>query len=218
MTARTDIAAIDSQWSQNKALEYITTEGYSRYPVYEETIDRVTGIVHTKDVITVLTSGRVVILEDLVRPAMFVPDSQKLGPLLRKMQRRQEHMGIVLDEFGGTAGLITLEDLLEEIVGEIRDEHDVEIPEFSVDESGRARIAGKMPIDEFNEFYRAKLDESVADTVAGYVVRILGHIPEEGEVVESGGVQLKVTAVHDNRIEWIEGTHLTQPETEEGES
>ena len=180
--------------------------GYSRYPVYEETLDRVVGIIHTKDVITVLTSGGSIIIEDLIRPPAFVPDSQPLGPLLRRMQRQQEHMAIVLDEFGGTAGLITLEDLLEEIVGEIRDEHDTEITEFSVDEvTGRARIAGKMPIDEFNEYFGTDLDERVADTVAGHVVSVAGRIPEAGDIVDAGSVRFRVIAVHDNRIDWLEG-------------
>ena len=116
------------------------------------------------------------------------------------MQIRQEHQATVLDEFGGTAGLITLEDLLEEIVGEIRDEHDAEPPEFSVDDDGRAVMAGKLPIDEFNEFFDARLDENIADTVAGYVTSILGRIPKAEEIVETDTVRFRVVAVDDNRI------------------
>jgi magnesium and cobalt transporter len=157
-----------------------------------------------------LCSGGVIILEDLIRAPMFVPGSQKLGPLLRRMQKRQEHMAIVLDEFGGTAGLITLENILEEIVGEIRDEHDTELPEFSLDEHGRARVAGKMPIDEFNECFHARLDEGVSDTVAGYVTRILGHIPQAGEVAEAGEVRFRVLSMKDNRIDWLSGERISK--------
>ena len=209
MTARIDVAAVDRSWPQDRVLQFITSEGYSRYPVYEETLDRVVGIIHTKDVITVLTSGGSIIIDDLIRPPAFVPDSQPLGPLLRRMQRRQEHMAIVLDEFGGTAGLITLEDLLEEIVGEIRDEHDTEITEFSIDKvTGRARIAGKMPIDEFNEYFGTDLDERVADTVAGHVVSVAGRIPDAGDIVDAGSVRFRIIAVHDHRIDWLEGEKI----------
>jgi putative hemolysin len=215
MTPRTDIAAIDRTWSTDRMLQFITSEGYSRYPVYEDSLDRVVGLIHTKDVINVLTTGGVVILEDLIRPPTFVPDSRKLGPLLRHMQKKHLHMAIVLDEFGGTAGLITLEDILEEIVGEIRDEHDVEAPEFSLEASGKARIAGKMPIDEFNEYFHTSLDEDTADTVGGYVTSVLGRLPKKGESVETGGVRFTVLAMDEMRIAWLEGERLTQPVREE---
>lgn len=215
MTARTDIAAIDRSWSTERALQFVTSEGYSRYPVYEETIDRIVGLIHTKDVIGILTTGGVIILHDLIRPPIFVPDSQKLGPLLRRMQRRQHHMAIVLDEFGGTAGLITLEDILEEIVGEIRDEHDTEAPEFALDVSGKARIAGKMPVDEFNDTFHATLADDVADTVGGYVTSMLGHIPAKGETVETGGVRFRILSMDDKRVAWLEGERLPEPAREE---
>ena len=215
MTARTDMAALDASWPRDKSLRYMAEEGYSRYPVYEESFDRIVGVVHTKDVIRVMTSGGVIILEDMIRPPMFVPDSQKLGPLMRTMQRKQEHLAIVLDEFGGTAGLITLEDILEEIVGEIRDEHDIETPEFSVDDQGVARIAGKMPIDEFNEYFGVHFDETEADTVAGYVTHILGHIPSVGEVAETPEVRFRVLAMDENRIDWLSGEKFKPSRTED---
>lgn len=212
MTPRTDIAAIDSRWDQKRVLEFISKEGYSRYPVFEDTIDKVIGVVHTKDVINILMTGGLIVLDDLIRLPMFVPDSQKLGPVLREMQKRQEHQAMVLDEFGGTAGLITLEDLLEEIVGEIRDEHDAEPPEFAVDELGCATIAGKLPIDEFNEFFDARLDEAVADTIAGYVTGKLGHIPEPEEILETDGVRFRVVTVQENRITRIEAVRIDSSE------
>jgi len=214
MTPRTDIAAIDSRWDQKRVLEFISKEGYSRYPVFEDTIDKVIGVIHTKDVINILMTGGLIVLDDLIRLPMFVPDSQKLGPVLREMQKRQEHQAMVLDEFGGTAGLITLEDLLEEIVGEIRDEHDAEPPEFAVDELGCATIAGKLPIDEFNEFFDARLDEAVADTIAGYVTGKLGHIPEPEEILETDGVRFRVVTVEENRITRIEAVRIESSEDE----
>lgn len=212
MTPRTDIAAIDNRWDQKRVLEFISKEGYSRFPVFEDSIDKVIGVIHTKDVINILMTGGLIVIDDLIRPPMFVPDSQKLGPVLREMQKRQEHQAMVLDEFGGTAGLITLEDLLEEIVGEIRDEHDAEPPEFAVDDLGRATIAGKLPIDEFNEFFDARLDEAVADTIAGYVTSILGYIPEPDEVLETDGVRFRVVTVQENRITRIEAERIGSSE------
>lgn len=217
MTARTDIAAIDKSWPTERILQFVTSEGYSRYPVYEESLDHTVGLIHTKDVIGVLTTGGVIILEDLIRPPVFVPDSQKLGPLLRRMQKKQHHMAIVLDEFGGTAGLITLEDILEEIVGEIRDEHDTEAPEFQLDLSGKARISGKMPVDEFNDAFTATLADNVADTVGGYVTSVLGHIPAKGETVETGGVRFKILSMDDKRVAWLEGERLPEPAPPESE-
>jgi putative hemolysin len=208
MTARIDMAAIDQSWSADQVLQYISREGYSRYPVFDGTLDRIVGLLHTKDVIHVLTSNGVIILQDLIRRPMFVPDSGSLGPLLRKMQRRQEHLAIVLDEFGGTAGLITLEDLLEEIVGEIRDEHDRELPDFFPQGPGLAHVAGKMSIDEFNSHFDLHLDDAAAQTVAGFVTRMLGHIPDTGEVLETEQVRFRVLGVTENRIDRLECERL----------
>jgi putative hemolysin len=208
MTPRTDISAIDETWPRERILKFIATEGYSRYPVHAGNLDRIVGVIHTKDVITVLTSGGVIIVEDLIRPPMFVPHLQTLGPLLRRMQKRQAHMAIVLDEFGGTAGLVTLEDLLEEIVGEIRDEHDREEAELTLDAEGRARIAGSLPIDEFNHEFAAALDESAADTMAGLFVLRLGRMPQEGDTLEDGGIRFTAECVRENRLEWLRGERV----------
>jgi putative hemolysin len=217
MTPRTDIAAIDQTWSRERILKFISTEGYSRYPVHAGNIDKIVGVIHTKDVITILTSGGVIIIEDLIRPPMFAPYSQTLGPLLRKMQKQQEHLAIVLDEFGGTAGLVTLEDLLEEIVGDIRDEHDQEEPELTISADGKARIAGSMPVGEFNQEFNTLLDESVADTMAGLLVQRLGRIPRKGDQFEEGGVRFTVAHVKNNRIEWLKGERtVAAPARSEG--
>lgn len=208
MTPRTDISAIDKSWSQNRVLQFIATEGYSRYPVHAGHLDRIVGVIHTKDVITVLTSGGVIIIDDLIRPPMFVPSTQTLGPVLRRMQKQQEHLALVLDEYGGTAGLVTLEDLLEEIVGEIRDEHDRDEPVLALDESGRARIPGSLSVGHFNEAFPAALDEKVADTMAGLFVLRLGRIPKVGDALIDGGIRFTAECVKENRLEWLTGERV----------
>jgi CBS domain containing-hemolysin-like protein len=208
MTPRTDISAIDRNWPRDRILKFIATEGYSRYPVHAGHLDRIVGVIHTRDVITVLTSGGLIIVEDLIRPPMFVPSTQTLGPVLRRMQKQQEHLALVLDEYGGTAGLVTLEDLLEEIVGEIRDEHDKDEPLFTLDESGRARIPGGLSVGHFNEAFPAALDEKLADTMAGLFVLRLGRIPQVGDALVDGGIRFTAECVKENRLEWLTGERV----------
>lgn len=214
MTPRMDIAAIDINWPLDRILKFIATEGYSRYPVHHGHLDQIAGVIHTRDVSMLLTSGGVIIFQDLIRPPMFVPSTQTLGPVLRRMQRQQEHLAIVLDEYGGTAGLATLEDLLEEIVGDIRDEHDRDEPRLSFDEWGRARISGSLPVDKFNVAFPATLDEKAADTMAGLLVLRLGRIPRQGDSLVEGGIRFIVECVKEHRVEWLSGERL--PITEPG--
>lgn len=211
MTARMDISAIDQNWPRERILKFIATEGYSRYPVHSGHLDHIVGVIHTRDVITVLTSGGAIIVEDLIRPPMFVPSTQNLGPVLRRMQKQQEHLALVLDEYGGTAGLITLEDLLEEIVGDIRDEHDQDEPRFALDPSGRARIAGNLTVGHFNEAFPAALDEQLADTMAGLFALRLGRMPQVGDVMELSGIRFVAECVKENRLEWLSGERIADP-------
>jgi CBS domain containing-hemolysin-like protein len=134
------------------------------------------------------------------------------------MQRQQEHLAIVLDEFGGTAGLVTLEDLLEEIVGDIRDEHDREEPRLIFDEAHCARIAGSLPVDRFNEAFPAALDEKAADTMAGLFVLRLGRMPQVGDALEEGGIRFTVQYVKDNRLEWLLGERVAENPSRPGPS
>jgi putative hemolysin len=136
MTPRTEVAAINIDDSLEKVMRFIREEGYSRYPVYKEDLDHIVGIIFTRDLINILYDDRLFIIQDLIRPAYFVPDSKKISEQLEDFQNRQEHMAIVLDEFGGTAGVITIEDIIEELVGEIQDEYDVEEEEFKFNENG----------------------------------------------------------------------------------
>ena len=194
MTPRPDIAAINIKADLESVLRFIREEGYSRYPIFEETIDQITGVLYTKDIIHLMIESSPIILHDLIRPAMFVPDSMPIAQVLSRFQAEHLHLAIVLDEFGGTAGLVTIEDILEEIVGEIRDEYDVEAEEFRLMEDGTALVLGSMAVIDFNEEFNADLPTDRADTVAGLINATLDRIPKSGDSVDLEGVRLEVVS------------------------
>ncbi len=175
MTPRTEIIGIDINDPTDKVLKKMTENGFSRYPVYQGDLDKIIGIIYTKDLLRVIQHSRLIIIKDIIRKPLFVPDSVKLKMLLGTFKQKKMHVAIVLDEFGGTAGLITLEDLLEEIVGEIQDEHDTEQSEFSIKNDRVAFAAGSLRIDELNERFGLNLPTDNPSTLAGLVFDRLGH-------------------------------------------
>lgn len=200
MTPRVDIVAIQTDWPQQKVFEIMTKTGYSRYPVYDDTLDQIQGIVYTKDLISVMTLGEVIILKDIIRKPLFVPDSMPLTTLLRRFQKRKKHIAIVLDEFGGTAGLITLEDILEEIVGEIQDEHDQDQPEFVAHSDKVAFAAATFRVDELNEAFNVNLPLDVSDTLGGLMVEEFGRIPGLSDQVDIHGLKFTILEMEGSRI------------------
>ncbi len=200
MTPRVDMIALKTDWPQEKIIEIMTTSGYSRYPVYDETIDQIQGIMYTKDLISLMTLGEVIILKDIIRKPLFVPDSMPLTTLLRRIQKRKKHIAIVLDEFGGTAGLITLEDILEEIVGEIQDEHDQDQPEFVAHSDKVAFAAATFRVDELNEAFNTSLPLDVSDTLGGLMVEEFGRVPGVSDQVDSHGLKFTVLEMEGSRI------------------
>ncbi|MFQ5868512.1 MAG: hemolysin family protein [Candidatus Zixiibacteriota bacterium] len=200
MTPRPDIAAISIGASTDEILSTVTEEQYTRFPVYSENLDNIVGIIHTKDVTIMLRHSETIILEDLIREALFVPDSKKISELLRDFQRKKIHMAMVLDEFGGTAGLVTLEDVLEEIVGEIEDEYDREQKECEILPDGSALVLATMEVGDFNARFNAALDEELADTVGGYLVNTLGRVLSLNEAVEISSYSLRVVEKSGHRI------------------
>lgn len=203
MTPRVDIIGIQIGWSIEKIIETMTKYGYSRYPVYEESMDDIVGIVYTKDVIPLMAVGETLVLRDVIRKALFVPDSMPLTVLLRKFQKRKIHIAMVLDEFGGTAGLISLEDILEELVGEIQDEHDYEQAEFVAHSDTIAFAAANLRPDEVNSQFGTKLPEADADTIGEMIADTLGRTPEVGEEIEIEGVTFIVLELKNNWIKRV---------------
>ena len=202
MVPRPDMVAVEGRDKVGDVLEVAIAAGYSRIPVYDQGIDDVIGIVYTKDLVrTMREEGRSErTARDVARKAEFVPEGKKVAELMREMQKDKFHMAIVVDEYGGTAGLVTLEDLIEELVGEIVDEFDVEEPSIEALAGGAYRVNARMPLDEVNELVSADFPEGDWDTIGGFVFNLLGHVPAEGESVEHDGHRLVAEKVQGRRI------------------
>jgi magnesium and cobalt transporter len=168
-------------------------------PVYRENLDNIVGIVYVKDLVA-LPPGAEPPLTTLMRAAYFVPESKRVSELLKEMQRRQAQMAIVVDEYGGTAGLVSVEDLLEEIVGEIRDEYDVESETVVAEEDGSFVFSGKVNVDEVRDRLGVEIEREGFETVGGFLLSYLGRMPYVGEIIEVGGLQFEVLEVERRRI------------------
>jgi putative hemolysin len=204
MVPRIDIVAIDQDASFDDAVTLVLTEGHSRTPLYKESVDHIVGILYAKDLLRIIAAGgprpR---LRDIMRPALFVPESQAVDDLLNELQRRRVHMAIVLDEYGGTAGLVTIEDLLEEIVGEIQDEFDEEEPMKVIVREGEAILDGRADIDEMGELVDPALeleDDEEYDTVGGFVYHRIGRVPVVGDTVAVDPFKITVIKVIGRRV------------------
>jgi CBS domain containing-hemolysin-like protein len=201
MVPRPDITAIENTESLRDVQELVLLHGYSRIPVYDDELDNVVGMVFAKDVLKALYQGKADMpLADIVRPAHFVPEQKKVADLLREMQKEKFHIALVTDEYGSVAGLVTLEDLLEELVGEITDEYDREEPEMIEVADGVFRVDGKVAIDEVNELLDVELPDEEWDTVGGLMLGLLGSIPSEGEEVGFQNLVFKAEQVQGRRI------------------
>jgi putative hemolysin len=184
MIPRTEVTAIDIATPFADILSVVTKTSYSRIPVYRESFDNILGILNAKDLLQHLNKPGEISLRVLLRPVHFVPDTARLDPVLRQMQRMHVHLAVVVDEFGGVEGIVTLEDLLEEIVGEIRDEHDVEPESIRELGPGLFSVAGNLPVKEFNRAFQAKVPESREyTTIAGFLQALTGRLLHQGENV-----------------------------------
>ncbi|MGZ5352135.1 MAG: hemolysin family protein [Actinomycetota bacterium] len=201
MVPRPDIVAIESDKTLRDVQGVVLEHGFSRVPVFTDDLDDVLGIVFAKDVLKALHQGEQNMpLREIVRDAHFVPESKRVADLLREMQQEKFHIAIVTDEYGSTSGLVTLEDLLEELVGEISDEYDTEEPELEDLGDGVYRVDGKMAIDEVNEILEVELPDEEWDTVGGLMLGLMGSIPEQGEEVVFQNLTFAAEQVNGRRI------------------
>jgi len=204
MTPRTDMVTVPITAPARRALDLVIADGYSKLPVYEESIDNVIGVVHDRELLISLANGAIAAtpLRTLMRPVAHVPENKRISELLREMQRAKYSLAIVIDEYGGTAGLVTMEDLLEEIVGEIRDEHDEgeEEPIRQVGE-GETIVEAGTNIEDVNAALEIDLPHEEFETIGGYTVGLFGRLPQEGEEIAAGeGVRLRVDRTRGRRI------------------
>jgi CBS domain containing-hemolysin-like protein len=208
MTPRVDICAVPADADFNELLEIITSSGYSRLPLFKDDLDDILGIIHTKDILSYLKNEeqrKQLSLSKIARKAMFIPETKKINDLLREFQEKKMHIAIVVDEFGGTSGLITLEDILEEIIGEIRDEYDQEEnPVTKIDEK-TFLVLGKLSIDELNELLNLNLHPSNGDyeTLAGLILNYAGQIPKDGYSFSLENYKFTVKEVLNKRIQKV---------------
>ena len=205
MVPRTAMVALPSDATLDEAIDRIVEDGHSRVPVYEESVDEIVGILYAKDLLPFLKGGGTArpALRSLLRPPVFVPESMSIDDLLHELQRRKVHLAVVLDEYGGTAGLVTIEDLLEEIVGEIQDEYDAEEPIVERLSDDEARIDGRASIDDLAETFDLDLDledRDEYDTVGGLVFHRLGEVPSPGDRIEVDGLRLTVESTDGRRV------------------
>ena len=204
MTPRTDMTAVPVDAPIGDVLDAIIRSGHSRIPVYEGTLDTILGILHAKDLLPLLyTEKSKIELRRVMRDPYFVNETAKVSELLQQMRRRSQPLTIVQDEFAGTEGLITLEDLLEEIVGDIRDEYDRDEPEVTVLSESESLVDGRMSLDDVNERLGLSLEHDDYDTLGGLVFGLLGHEPEKGESVRHEGVYFVVEAIDGRRIQSV---------------
>lgn len=209
MVPRIDMVCVEADDPVQALLEVVRTHGHSRIPVYHETIDQIVGLVHVKDLLAAFRSGRLEgAVRDFARPAYFVPETKRLDELFREMRRKKVHMAIAVDEYGGTAGLVTIEDLLEEIVGPIQDEYDIEEPPIKVLNERVALVDGSVNLEDVNAALRLDLPAGDVDSVGGFVYSLLGHVPAQGERVTYDGVELAVERVDGNRISQVKITKV----------
>lgn len=217
MVPRVDMKGISVDVTRDELLNM--RFDYSRIPVYQESLDHVIGLIHVKDLIRSLAHNEFTSISHLVRPAYYVPDSMKIGPILKEMQHRKIHMAIVVDEFGGTAGLLTMEDILEEIVGEIQDEtENEEDVDFYRLGDGSFMVSGSVSISDFNERLEVSIPESESYTsLAGYVIHRLGRFPEVGEVIRDERVSIELRKrVRQKMVQFR--VRVEEKEEEEGEN
>ncbi|MGZ4661079.1 MAG: hemolysin family protein, partial [Arthrobacter sp.] len=220
MVPRTDIVSIDAGSSLHQAMSLFLRSGYSRIPVINENTDHILGIVYLKDVAAVIhqmgPGQEPPLVESLAREVRYVPESKPVSDLLRELQKESTHVAIVIDEYGGTAGLVTLEDLIEEIVGEIVDEYDTESAEAVALGDGSYRVSARMGIDDLGELFDLEIDDDEVDTVGGLLAKALGRVPIVGSSVDVQGVSLRAERLEGrrNRVSHIIAAPVPRVETD----
>jgi putative hemolysin len=213
MVPRPEVVALAAGLPPEECLRAVLESPYTRYPVYRETPEHIIGVLHLRDLLNAMNSRGIaaVEIEEILRPAYIVPETKDIAALLTEFRRTNQHMAIVVDEYGDMEGIVTLEDVLEEIVGEIEDEFD--LPDESIErlDEQRIRIDGTFPIDDFNEQFGKSLPIEDYHTMGGYVFGLLGRAPESGDLLEEDGLRFKVVELEGTRIDRLEVEFLPEP-------
>lgn len=204
MIPRTEVVGLNVSASFQEVLDVVQHARHSRFPVYQDDMDSIVGVVHSKKVLDFVGRTGQFSLANISRKPYFVPESKRIAVLLQSFRKRREHLAIVVDEYGGVEGIVTLEDVVEEIVGEIHDEYDIEEVDFRQLEPGRFLVDGAVSVRTVNRRFKLDLPEDHVTTLAGYLLRVMGKIPAEGESFEANGIRFRVKRMDDRRIEEVE--------------
>jgi len=213
MIPRAQMEVVESDWDMERLLAEVVESGHSRFPVIDKSRDNVIGILIVKDLLRYCAKDHVAFnFQELLRPAKFIPESKRLNALLKEFRSTRLHMAIVVDEYGGVAGLVTIEDVLEEIVGEIDDEHDTDDEQRFIHQQGSNTYAVQAltPVDEFNAYFDAHFSDEEADTIGGVVITELGYLPQRGEVVDIDRFRFRVLDADERRLRLLELSLLDQ--------
>jgi putative hemolysin len=207
MVPRVDVVSVDLSTPLDRAAARILDSGHSRLPVYEENSDNIVGILYSRDLLAATTNGAASpVLQDIIRPAFFVPESKRVDEMLTEFKERRIHMAVVVDEYGGVSGIVTVEDLLEEIVGEIEDEFDKDQPNILWSSDSDALIDARMSMDDFNESFQVNVLPDGFDTVGGLLLSRLGKIPVSGDVVTENDLHIRVVSTIGRRVKRVRVT------------
>ena len=212
MVPRTDTVCVEDTTPVDEMLEILVESGHSRIPVYSGTIDNIVGILYAKDVLGVLVRKEPLILKKLMRPPYFVPETKRIDSLLKEFKRRHVHIAIAVDEYGGTAGIISLEDIIEEIVGEIQDEFDEEAEQIVRLDENAWRCDARIRIEDINQAIGSQLPSDEYDSLAGYVFDLFERIPSVGEQVTAGNLRFTVESMEGHRIISVRIDRIAVPE------
>ena len=211
MVPRPDVVALDITMPREVLVRKVIDEGYSRLPVYRESIDNIIGIIYSKDLLSLLEHRDLILLQDIIRPVFFVPESKQISQLLREFQQKKAHLAIVTDENGGTEGIITMEDIMEEIVGEIHDEYDEVSKAIEPAKDGSVIVDARLSVSDFNSQFVTELPEAPEyETLAGFMQKVLGRLPEIGESIAFQEFQFTILSKTARRIRQVRVVRLTE--------
>jgi CBS domain containing-hemolysin-like protein len=213
MVPRTQVVGVPLGATPAQVIALLAEEGHTRMPVYDGSLDQIRGVLHTKDVIPLLAEPNLIVLQDLLRPPLFVPWTLRVGQVLREMQQKRSHLALVVDEFGGLAGIVSIEDILSEIVGDLPDEHQEPEPTLRLGADGTALLSAETRIEEINRAFDVELPaDSGFETLAGLLNSCAGAIPQAGDRFFVNGLELTVAQRDDRRVRMVQVSRAPRSE------
>ena len=201
MVPRIEMSSLREDASFDQVMDFVIKDGHSRIPVYRDRIDNIVGVLYVKDLLRLHNMDKSNFkVSDIMRPTFFIPETKKISELLREFQRRKVHLAIAVDEYGGTAGLVTIEDLLEELVGEIEDEYDIDTEKMMTVRENTIMADGRLEIDELEDYYHIPLKSDDYETIGGLIFNLLERVPQQGEQINYHGLRFTIEKVDERRI------------------